>query len=335
MGYIGSKPATNFETVRKQVSTTNSGTTITLDYSVSSVQDILVTVNAVVQSYDNYSVSGTTLTLGGTLNNDRVEILYVGRTFQTVTPAVGTVTNDMLSGSITASKLSSTAVDNTNTNSTLVTGQTEKTSLADADKFLISDSAASGALKYVQKSNLPSGGLTLVSSGTGSSVTNINIDSVFTNSYKAYKFVGGFRPASNSESLWFVYRSGGSNAGNSEYRYVVKGFLAESSGDSEARQNAWGNPYWKVSTNGASNNSNYMQYVDMNIMNPMATSTTFGANYTSTFGTSMLYTGSSHVVYSLFALNFQTAGNYDGLHITFSNGNISSYNYQIYGYNPS
>ena len=335
MGYIGSKPATNFETVRKQVSTTNSGTTITLDYSVSSVQDILVTVNAVVQSYDNYSVSGTTLTLGGTLNNDRVEILYVGRTFQTVSPAVGTVTNDMLSGSITASKLSSTAVDNTNTNSTLVTGQTEKTSLADADKFLISDSAASGALKYVQKSNLPSGGLTLVSSGTGSSVTNINIDSVFTNSYKAYKFVGGFRPASNSESLWFVYRSGGSNAGNSEYRYVVKGFLAESSGDSEARQNAWGNPYWKVSTNGASNNSNYMQYVDMNIMNPMATSTTFGANYTSTFGTSMLYTGSSHVVYSLFALNFQTAGNYDGLHITFSNGNISSYNYQIYGYNPS
>ena len=110
MGYIGSQPATNFETVRKQVSTTNSGTTITLDYSVSSVQDILVTVNAVVQSYDNYSVSGTTLTLGGTLNNDRVEILYVGRTFQTVSPAVGTVTNEMLSGSIANSKLANSSI---------------------------------------------------------------------------------------------------------------------------------------------------------------------------------------------------------------------------------
>ena len=110
MGYIGSKPATNFETVRKQVSTTNSGTTITLDYSVSSVQDILVTVNAVVQSYDNYTVSGTTLTLGGTLNNDRVEILYVGRTFQTVTPSTGTVTNDMLSGSIANSKLANSSI---------------------------------------------------------------------------------------------------------------------------------------------------------------------------------------------------------------------------------
>lgn len=119
MGYIGSQPATNFETVRKQVSTTNSGTTITLDYSVSSVQDILVTVNAVVQSYDNYSVSGTTLTLGGTLNNDRVEILYVGRTFQTVSPAVGTVTNDMLVNSsitLNGSAVSlggSTNIDNT------------------------------------------------------------------------------------------------------------------------------------------------------------------------------------------------------------------------------
>ena len=110
MGYIGAQPATNFETVRKQVSTTNSGTTITLDFAVSSVQDILVTVNAVVQSYDNYSVSGTTLTLGGTLNNDRVEILYVGRTFQTVTPAVGTVTNDMLSGSIANSKLANSSI---------------------------------------------------------------------------------------------------------------------------------------------------------------------------------------------------------------------------------
>ena len=110
MGYIGSVPATNFETVRKQVSTTNSGTTITLDYAVSSVQDILVTVNAVVQSYDNYSVSGTTLTLGGTLNNDRVEILYVGRTFQTVSPATASVTNDMLSGSIANSKLANSSI---------------------------------------------------------------------------------------------------------------------------------------------------------------------------------------------------------------------------------
>ncbi len=101
MSYIGNKPATSFETVQKQISTSNSGTTITLDRAVTSVQDILLTIDAVVQSYDNYSVSGTTLTVGGTLNNNRVEILYVGRTMQSVDP-----TDD----SVSASKIKTDAV---------------------------------------------------------------------------------------------------------------------------------------------------------------------------------------------------------------------------------
>ena len=101
MSYIGNKPATNFETVQKQISTSNSGTTITLDRAVTSVQDILLTIDAVVQSYDNYSVSGTTLTVGGTLSNNRVEILYVGRTMQSVDP-----TDD----SVSAAKIKTDAV---------------------------------------------------------------------------------------------------------------------------------------------------------------------------------------------------------------------------------
>jgi hypothetical protein len=101
MSYIGNKPATAFETVQKQISTSNSGTTITLDRAVTSVQDILLTIDAVVQSYDNYSVSGTTLTVGGTLNNNRVEILYVGRTMQSVDP-----TDD----SVSAAKIKTDAV---------------------------------------------------------------------------------------------------------------------------------------------------------------------------------------------------------------------------------
>ena len=101
MSYIGNKPATSFETVQKQISTSNSGTTITLDRAVTSVQDILLTIDAVVQSYDNYSVSGTTLTVGGTLSNNRVEILYVGRTMQSVDP-----TDD----SVSASKIKTDAV---------------------------------------------------------------------------------------------------------------------------------------------------------------------------------------------------------------------------------
>jgi hypothetical protein len=220
MGYIGAQPATNFETVRKQVSTTNSGTTITLDYSVSSVQDILVTVNAVVQSYDNYSVSGTTLTLGGTLNNDRVEILYVGRTFQTVTPAIGTVTNDMLSGSITASKLSSTAVDNTNTNSTLVTSQTAITSLADTDKFLVSDASDSGNLKYIENQYLGGGAMELIAtaSRTSGSASTVQINDVFTTDYHSYKAVVAGKTAGNGVTQFFNWsQAGGSSLSSADY----------------------------------------------------------------------------------------------------------------------
>jgi len=111
MSYIGNKPATSFETVQKQISTSNSGTTITLDKAVTSVQDILLTIDAVVQSYDNYSVSGTTLTVGGTLNNNRVEILYVGRTFGSIEPSADSVGSSTLkSNAVTTAKINNDAV---------------------------------------------------------------------------------------------------------------------------------------------------------------------------------------------------------------------------------
>ena len=130
-------------------------------------------------------------------------------------------------------------------------------------------------------------------------------------------------------------RSGGSNAGASSYRYVITSALANSSGDSDARQNAWGNPYWKVSTQSASNNSSHMQYVDMNFYNPMSASTTFGADNPLISGEVSLYSGSAQIVISNFACMYNSSANYDGLHMTFSSGNINAYNYQVYGFNPS
>ena len=97
MGYIGAEPATSFETVRKDRFTSQTGTTVTLSHTVSSINDIVVWVNSVKQDYTNYSVSGTTLTLGGSLvSADIVEVAYIGRTFQTVAPDTNMVTNAMM-----------------------------------------------------------------------------------------------------------------------------------------------------------------------------------------------------------------------------------------------
>ena len=97
----------------------------------------------------------------------------------------------MATSKIKSASLASDAVDNTNIDSTLITAQTEKTSLVDADKFLISDSADSGNLKYVEKQYLGGGGglgflaRTFISSNTSTveftGISTSNIRVVFQN----------------------------------------------------------------------------------------------------------------------------------------------------------
>ena len=137
--YIGSQPATSFEAVKKDRFTGLTGTGVTLSHSVSSVQDIVVWVNNVKQDYNNYTVSGTALTLGGSLvSSDVVQVLYVGRTFQTVNPSAASVGNNEVA-------------------STIITGQTAETSVATDDLILLSDTSASGALKKMTRANFVSG----------------------------------------------------------------------------------------------------------------------------------------------------------------------------------
>jgi hypothetical protein len=115
-----------------------------------------------VDSFDNVAVSGDI-----TLASDG-----------TVAIASGVIVNDdvnasaaiaysklNLTGSIVAGDLTSTAVDNTNTNSTLITGQTAETSIADDDLVLIYDSSNSG-LRKMTKANFVTG----VGAGTVTSV---------------------------------------------------------------------------------------------------------------------------------------------------------------------
>ena len=134
--YIGAQPATSFEAVKKDRFTGLTGTGVTLSHSVNSVQDVVIWVNNVKQDYNNYTVSGTALTLGGSLvSADVVQVLYVGRTFQTVNPSAASVGNNEVAA-------------------TIITGQTALGATpADTDELLISDA---GTLKRVDYSNIKS-----------------------------------------------------------------------------------------------------------------------------------------------------------------------------------
>src|SRR6056300_199710 len=106
MAYIGVQPTDTYLSIASQQITGTGSATYTLDYSVSNEEDVSVFVNNVRQNVSSYTVSGTSLTLGGTISaSDECWVLFLGRTVGTKTPAVGSVTNDMLAGSIATSKL--------------------------------------------------------------------------------------------------------------------------------------------------------------------------------------------------------------------------------------
>ena len=108
MSYVGNTPADKFLTLEKQQFSVSATTGYTLSHSVSSPQDIALFINNVRQNPNSsYTVSGTALTLSspGTSSGDTMYCVFLGKAIGTVAPAVGSVTNTMLAGSIATSKL--------------------------------------------------------------------------------------------------------------------------------------------------------------------------------------------------------------------------------------
>ena len=112
MGYVGVPPQSGFITTAKQRVTGSTNNYVDLDHSISSLADIIVWVNFVKQDSTNLTLTTSSrITLGATLvASDIVEIAYLGKAVATQTPSSGTVTSDMLAGSIANSKLANSSI---------------------------------------------------------------------------------------------------------------------------------------------------------------------------------------------------------------------------------
>ena len=108
MAYIGVQPQDTFISIDKQTFSTSATATYTLDHTVGSVNDIALFLNNVRQEPTSaYTISGTTLTLASAItSSDSMYCIYLGKSIGTQAPATGSVTNDMLAGSIANAKLS-------------------------------------------------------------------------------------------------------------------------------------------------------------------------------------------------------------------------------------
>jgi hypothetical protein len=129
-----------------------------------------------------------------------------------ITPASGTNTQIGEAGDTTNLSAGTVTLP-----TSIITGASEKTTLVDADKFLIADSADSNAFKHVQKSNMPSGGLQLVTSFTpGSEGSTITVDNCFTATYDRYLvFCERLRNGNDQARLDVYLRTGGSSGSDS------------------------------------------------------------------------------------------------------------------------
>ena len=113
MAYLGTKPQSGF--ISQEANQYFTGLTqnyIDLNQSISSLSSVIVLVNGVVQENSTMSLtSSTRITLGATLvSADKVTCIYVAKISSTQAPATGTVTNDMLAGSIANSKLANSSI---------------------------------------------------------------------------------------------------------------------------------------------------------------------------------------------------------------------------------
>ena len=141
-------------------------------------------------------------------------------------------------GGITADAIDATliaddAISEEHLDNTALTGFSELSSLADADKFLVSDASDSNNIKFVQKSNLPSGVSELLHEATVTGETgghdDYNDSTYFAGStYDRFRvYIDDFEPASDGTNLLLQLKLGGVLRTNN-YEYHTKLFQSNS-----------------------------------------------------------------------------------------------------------
>jgi len=145
--YIGNTPADKFQTLQKQSFTTSATDTYTLSFSVTNPQDLALFINNVRQNpNDAYTVSGTTLTLSSAItSSDTMYAVFLGRAVETVAPATGSVTGNMLSKPFIYDDASNGSVTGISVNNDFPTASTASSGTGSGIRFGVNDASFSSA----------------------------------------------------------------------------------------------------------------------------------------------------------------------------------------------
>ena len=135
MSYLG-RVTNKSSDIRRIDITSSTSATHTLTWTAPTEQSLIVTINGVKQQ-NNYTVSGTTLTLDtALLSSDKLEVIGINDIGTTITPAQGSVNTDQLAtDAVTAAKLA-------NSINTEITANTAKTGITSGQATAITANTA-------------------------------------------------------------------------------------------------------------------------------------------------------------------------------------------------
>ena len=244
-----------------------------------------------------------------------------------ITPASGTNTQIGEAGDTTNLSAGTVTLP-----TSIITGATEKTSLVDADKFLIADSADSNAFKHVQKSNMPSGALVRLYSlaDNTTSVSNITIDNVFSADYDDYLVLGDLTSADNAQNLRFLFRDGSGDKTGTEYDHRM---LFATTGDSAGTQNsisATNQTYGRLTDSSNNDTQRVSARIALHIFNPFSSSRRASITMTNRHLSSGAQTG-----YTFGVNEYKASESLTGIKFYWPSGNVTQSRLNIYGYKKS
>jgi|TARA_R100000479_G_scaffold438_1_gene338 hypothetical protein len=176
---------------------------------------------------------------------------YIGKTPTSAPLTASDITDGIISNaklgadSVNAAKISDDSISDEHLDITSITGQTAITSLADTDKFLVSDASDSGNLKYVEKQYLGGGGslslLSMIDQDLGSA-NKIQFQQVFSSDYDYYKVIGSLNLGSTgAHTIEFRFlNSSNSEQTSGSYYSVAQGWRYNSSANDRSDWGQWG-----------------------------------------------------------------------------------------------
>ena len=297
----------------------------TVAYVPSSAESLTVSLNGVIQApQDSYTVSGSTITFASTLSaSDSIDFILAERSITLQTPS---------SGSVNTEQLANSSVTNTKVASSVITSQTAITSLADTDKFLVSDASDSGNLKYVEKQYLPSGGLVYLGGTTFSStVADVDLDH-FSSDYTIHKIYGILRCDTSGADFHLQWRNGGSDETSNVYYTSHNANLQGSASNSmETDFGGWGLTYMPFvggTINSSGGGATQPPKFEMTVYNAMDTSynksISFRSHYYRTNNTWVNGSGSMYY-------NDGGSNTFEGVRLFPSGGNFDKGEIRVYG----